>query len=89
MSTTTTIPSIVPAQQNGGPVINEQQASRRAQALLTMNKRSIVIVEAKASANPAKEAEMLGVSKATKAMAPTIPAESRLKRIDSHRLTRL
>jgi hypothetical protein len=83
----TTIPSIVPAQQNGGPAINELQVSRRAQAILTMNRRSIVTVEANASANPAKEAEMLGVSKATKAIAPTIPAESRLNRTESHRLT--
>ena len=53
----------------------------------TMNKRSLVIVEANASANPAVEALMLGVTRHTKPVTPTTTAESRLKRTESQRFT--
>ena len=53
----------------------------------TMNKRSLVIVEANASANPAVAALMLGVTRHTKPVTPTTAAESRLKRIESQRFT--
>ena len=56
--------------------------------MLAMNKRSCVIVEANASANPANDGEMPGDINETSAIAPTMPVESRLKRIESHRLTR-
>lgn len=54
---------------------------------LTMNKRSFVMVEAKASANPAKEALILGVTRHATPAAPMMPAERRLNRIDNQRLT--
>ena len=53
----------------------------------TMNKRSLVIIDANARANPAVEALMFGVTRYTKLVAPTKAAESRLKRIESHRFT--
>ena len=53
----------------------------------TMNKRSLVIVEANASANPAVEALMLGVTRHTKQVTPTTPTESRLTRTESQRFT--
>ena len=53
----------------------------------TMNKRSLVIVEAKARANPAVEALTLGVMRHTKPVTPTTPEESRLKRTESQRFT--
>ena len=52
-----------------------------------MNKRSLLIVEANASANPAVEALMLGVTKHTKPVTPMITAESKLKRTESQRFT--
>jgi hypothetical protein len=52
-----------------------------------MNKRLEVMIEANASANPAVEALMLGVTRQTKAVTPTTTAESRLKRTESQRLT--
>jgi hypothetical protein len=52
-----------------------------------MNKRSLVIVEANASANPAVEALMPGVRRHTKPAAPMAKAESRLKRTESQRFT--
>lgn len=56
--------------------------------LLTKKRRSLVIVEANASAKPAVDALIEGVIKQAKPVAPTTPAERRLNRIDSHRLTR-
>ena len=53
----------------------------------TMNKRSLVIVEANASVNPAVEALMLGVTRHTKPVTPTTAAESKLKRTASQRFT--
>ena len=53
----------------------------------TMNKRSLVIVEANASANPALAALILGVTRQTKPVTPTATAESRLKRTESQRFT--
>jgi len=52
-----------------------------------MNKRSLVIVEANASANPAVEAVMLGVTRQTKPVNPMTAAESKLKRTESQRFT--
>ena len=52
-----------------------------------MNSKSPVIDEAKANANPASDALILGVTKHANPAAPTIAADSRLKRIESHRLT--
>ena len=46
-----------------------------------------MIVEANASANPAVEALMLGVTRHTKPVTPTTTAESRLKRTESQRFT--
>lgn len=46
-----------------------------------------MIVEANASANPAVDALILGVIKQTRPVAPTIPAESKLKRTESQRFT--
>lgn len=54
----------------------------------TMNNKSPVIVEANARAKPAKDADMLGVTRHTNPVAPTIAADTRLNRTDSHRLTR-
>jgi hypothetical protein len=54
---------------------------------LTMKSKSPVIVEANANAKPAIEALILGVIKQTSPVAPTTPAESRLKRTESHRFT--
>jgi len=53
-----------------------------------MNSRSPVILDAKARAKPAIDALMLGVMRQAKPVAPTTPAERRLKRTDSQRLTR-
>jgi hypothetical protein len=53
-----------------------------------MNKRSLVIVEANASVNPAVEALILGVTRHTKPVTPTTAAESKLKRTESQRFTR-
>jgi len=53
-----------------------------------MNSISLVIVLANASANPASEALILGVIRITRAVAVTTPQESRLKRMESHLLTR-
>ena len=52
-----------------------------------MNKRSLVIVEANARANPAVEALILGVRRHTKPATPMATAESRLKRTESQRFT--
>lgn len=52
-----------------------------------MKSRSPVIVDANARAKPAMEALILGVMRHTNAVAPTIPADSRLKRTESQRLT--
>ncbi len=46
-----------------------------------------MIVEENASANPAMDAVILGVIKQTRPVAPTIPAESKLKRTESQRFT--
>ena len=46
-----------------------------------------MIVEAKARANPASEALIVGEATATKPVTPMIPLEMRLKRTESHRLT--
>ena len=51
----------------------------------TINKKSLVIVEANASANPAVEALILGVTRHTKPVTPMIAAESKLKRTASQR----
>lgn len=48
---------------------------------------SFVTVEEKASANPARLAEMLGFMIATTAVTPTTPLESKLKRVDTQRFT--
>ena len=53
----------------------------------TMKSKSLVIVDANASAKPAKEASILDVIKHTKAVAPTTPADSKLKRTDNHLFT--
>ena len=45
----------------------------------------MVIVEANASANPAVEALILGVTRHTKPVTPMIAAESKLKRTASQR----
>lgn len=45
-------------------------------------------VEAKASANPAMEALILGVRIATKAVTPTMALERRLNRAESQRFTK-
>jgi len=55
--------------------------------LRTINRRSLVTVEAKARANPAIDAVIPGVTRQANAVAPTMTAESRLKRIDSQRFT--
>ena len=47
----------------------------------------MVTVDAKAKANPANEAEMLGVIKDTRAVAPTTAEDSKLKRTESHLFT--
>jgi hypothetical protein len=52
-----------------------------------MNNKSPVIDEANANANPASDALMLGVTKHANPAAPTMAAERRLKRMESHRLT--
>jgi len=52
-----------------------------------MNNRSPVIVEANARAKPAKEAVILGVTRHTNPVAPTIAADTKLNRTESHRLT--
>ncbi len=57
------------------------------QAARTIKRRSPVIVEENASANPAMDAVILGVIKQTRPVAPTIPAESKLKRTESQRFT--
>jgi hypothetical protein len=54
----------------------------------TMKSKSLVIVDANASAKPADDAVMLGVTKETRAVAPTIPEDSKLKRTDNHRFTK-
>lgn len=54
-----------------------------------MNRRSFVIVEANARANPANDALIFGLNRETNAVAPTTPLESKLKRIESHLLTEL
>ena len=46
-----------------------------------------MIVEAKASVNPAVEALMLGVTKHTKPVTPMTTPESKLKRTESQRFT--
>lgn len=56
--------------------------------ILTMKRKLCPIIDANTSANPANDAEMLGDIKETTAIAPTRPADSRLKRIESHRLTK-
>jgi len=48
---------------------------------------SLVIVDAKASMNPARDASIRGDKTATEAAAKTTTDERRLKRIESHRLT--
>jgi hypothetical protein len=53
-----------------------------------MKSRSPVIVEANANANPAIDALILGVTRQTSPVAPTTPAESKLKRTESHRFTK-
>lgn len=45
------------------------------------------MVEANARANPAAGAVMPGVMRQATPVAPTIPADKRLKRIDNHRFT--
>lgn len=55
--------------------------------LRTINRRSLVMVEANASANPAADAVIPGVIRQAAPVAPTIPADKRLKRIDNHRFT--
>ena len=55
--------------------------------LRTINRRSLVTVEAKARANPAIDAVIPGVTRQANAVAPTMTAESRLKRIDNQRFT--
>ena len=52
-----------------------------------MNKRSLFIVEANASANPAVEALMLGVTRHTKPVIPMTEAESIWMRTVSQRFT--
>ena len=52
-----------------------------------MNERSLVIVEANASANPAVEALMVGVTRHNKPVIPTTAAESRWMRTESQRFT--
>jgi len=53
----------------------------------TIHKRSMVIVEANDRANPAKDADTPGVIRQTSPVAPTIPADRRLKRTDNQRFT--
>jgi hypothetical protein len=83
------VPSIVLNQQSVGPesAINFNIEDCQEMARLTMKRRSPVMVEANAKANPAMEALMLGVMRQTSPVAPTIPAESRLKRTESQRFT--
>lgn len=52
-----------------------------------MNNKSPEIVEANARAKPAKEADILGVTRHTNPVAPTIAADTRLNRAESHRFT--
>ena len=52
-----------------------------------MNERSLVIVEANASAKPAVGALMLGVLRHTKPVIPTTAADSRWTRTESQRFT--
>jgi hypothetical protein len=54
-----------------------------------MNRRSDVIVEANARAKPAKDAVILGVTRHTSPVAPTTAADTKLNRMESHRLTKL
>jgi hypothetical protein len=53
----------------------------------TRFKRLPVIIDANASANPAVEALMLGVTRHTIPVTPTTIEESRLKRTESQRFT--
>jgi hypothetical protein len=48
---------------------------------------SVVTVVAKARIKPAREASIVGVMIVTKAVKPTITADKRLKRTESHLLT--
>lgn len=56
--------------------------------MLAMKRKLCAIVEANTSANPAAAAETFGDIRETMAIAPTRPADSRLKRMESHRLTK-
>ena len=56
--------------------------------MLAMKRKLCAIVEANTRANPAEAAEIFGDIRETTAIAPTRPADSRLKRMESHRLTR-
>jgi hypothetical protein len=55
--------------------------------ILAMKRKLCEIDEANARAKPASDAEILGVIKETMAIAPTMPADNKLKRMESHRLT--
>jgi hypothetical protein len=55
--------------------------------LRTINRRSLVIVEANVRVNPAVDAVVPGVIRQTTAVAPKIPADRRLKRKDNQRFT--
>jgi hypothetical protein len=50
------------------------------------SRTSLVIVDAKARAKPAREALIVGDATATKPVTPIIQLEMRLKRTESHRL---
>jgi len=80
-------PLIVPDQQIVEPDFFLHSRNSNKITLLTMKSKSPVIVEANARAKPAKDAVILGVTRHTNPVAPTIAADTRLNRTESHRLT--
>jgi hypothetical protein len=67
--------------------LNDIQLVRQYVKPKVRTRTSFVMVDAKASANPARAASMRGVNIETKAVTPTTALESRLKRTESHRFT--
>jgi hypothetical protein len=64
-----------------------EELGARVREVLTMNSKSLVIVDANAKAKPAREALMLGVTRHARPAAPTMAEERRLNRMDNQRLT--
>lgn len=67
--------------------VRRSLAIRNFEVYRTMDMRSLVMLLANTSVKPAKGASILGEIKHAIPAAPTIADESRLKRIDIHRIT--